>query len=1198
GDGSINADLRIIYTTDIHGQVINYDYQDKEFVNRGLNLLYPLINEARAEAGEGNYLTFDVGDSIMDFTTDHIYAVDSTVDQPVFKALSMIGYDAITMGNHDFDYGYDYLMTQLNDAGITNLTVLSNVYSVNNFAPAIGSENRIIEKYIKNEKGEVIPVKVGLIGEVTPNLSARTEAYKNKVFTEDIIENATKQVQSLKAQGADIIIALAHTGFGSETPEKKDANAAYALTKVDGIDVVLAGHEHGEYPLKTGTDKHYLLSGVDKNTTLVNGKRMLMIPDSCQKIGITDLHLKYLNGKVTLMGSDWEMVEPDENTVPDPGITATMGDWNEILNNYCGDKLIDIKDKASYNNYLLSLENTEIMQLIHNTQFDCAYRAILENNPDYINLPIISAARYNNENGRMTYADIKEKIMSGDVQSITGYHKYLCIYKITGAQLMEWLEWTASAYQTVGTSKNVNWNDVVSEDYLKKSGRDMLLQKDWESSFGHTFFISGVEYTIDTTKEARYNYMGSKVSDSNRITSLTLNGAAIAPEMEILVVSEKISNSLQNDATNGVVSNVIYKSHDVIQDEVEKYILRQAFMGDLEVKPNHDETLYIPNGHEYMLVSGKGAEEYVFEYPDVEELYAAIGEKEYYSCKRENYDYTADTYAPTVYIAHSVTDTTNGNVKLKVCANDISGVSEVKIAKGVYDKNNAVWKTDYSQGGAEVLKSSDGTVNKTEKEVAANGIYTVYASDARGNCDVYKTAVVNINPAQLIKPTVNVVKNKAVKVTGTASPNLKVVVTIGKKIYNGTTDKNGEFSVEIPVQKAKTKIKVYVESDDGRKSSVVTVAVKRVGPNCPGLKKVGNKDEAITGKTNDNDVKMFVQIGNKVYVSETEGKKYYEDCDSYDDSLTIETTAMSIKKGKYSIKIPVQNAGKAIKVFNVDNIGRVSRKRQKKVVKKAANKPVVYESIEGESKVYGNVANGLANKIYVKINDTVYSSKITDEDGYFEVNTRKLKAGIDLKVYAKDKKSRKSVVTQKTVSSIEKVLEESGKEITSNRIKDKSKKVSGNAGISGIVEILSDKKNYYTKADSNGEYTADTKKGFDADSIVYLVARKINGSIINADQKTVKLAPPDKPYVTKNLDKNTTDITVYATERCLIKLKLNDKYEYENSDAKYSSAKDAYKYNFSVTKLKKVDKKKVKIKISAINDAGKTKADTIKVKVG
>jgi len=60
------GNLRLIFTTDIHGQVVNYDYQTGKTLNRGLNKVYSLIQAARNEAGSSNYFTFDLGDSVMD----------------------------------------------------------------------------------------------------------------------------------------------------------------------------------------------------------------------------------------------------------------------------------------------------------------------------------------------------------------------------------------------------------------------------------------------------------------------------------------------------------------------------------------------------------------------------------------------------------------------------------------------------------------------------------------------------------------------------------------------------------------------------------------------------------------------------------------------------------------------------------------------------------------------------------------------------------------------------------------------------------------------------------------------------------------------------------------------------------------------------------------------------------------------------
>lgn len=143
---SSQGNLRLIFTTDIHGQVVNYDYQTGKTLNRGLNKVYTMIQAARAEAGENNYFTFDLGDSVMDFNSDYIYSQDTESLQPAYNAMSMINYDAITLGNHDFDFGYDYIVNQLEMSGLMEKCVLANVHSSINGDSVFGTENKIIEK--------------------------------------------------------------------------------------------------------------------------------------------------------------------------------------------------------------------------------------------------------------------------------------------------------------------------------------------------------------------------------------------------------------------------------------------------------------------------------------------------------------------------------------------------------------------------------------------------------------------------------------------------------------------------------------------------------------------------------------------------------------------------------------------------------------------------------------------------------------------------------------------------------------------------------------------------------------------------------------------------------------------------------------------------------------------------------------------
>ena len=268
-------------------------------------------------------------------------------------------------------------------------------------------------------------VKVGILGETVPSLSSKEEKLKGKLVTEDILENAKKQAAALKKQGADIVIALAHSGFGTNNPKKKAGDMAYMLTTVDDIDMVLAGHEHIDFPVADTNDAHYSLPNVDKETGLVNGKRLIMVQDSCRGIGVVDLNLKVnKKGEIELDNSSYEIRKVKKDTAVDSTITSTMSKWDSVLKTYCSTEIGKIADGERWNNYSALLESNDIMQIVHNAQIDYASRFVAANSSKYGNYPIVSLARYTKYGGEGggDYSDISEKLMEGDLDSLANYH--------------------------------------------------------------------------------------------------------------------------------------------------------------------------------------------------------------------------------------------------------------------------------------------------------------------------------------------------------------------------------------------------------------------------------------------------------------------------------------------------------------------------------------------------------------------------------------------------------------------------------------------------------------------------------------------------------------------------------------------------------------------------------------------------------
>ncbi|MDF2485519.1 MAG: hypothetical protein K0R46_1687, partial [Herbinix sp.] len=270
------VDLRIIGTTDLHGQLNSKDYeQGVDYNNGGLARLFDLIKKTKSEVPAEEIITLDAGDTLYDYTTEYIFAENQEVIQPIYKAMDQIGYDAITLGNHDFDYGYEYILRQLNGSGLRDIAVVSNVTdSKTGEYPFL--ENMLITRTLTSSEGNKVEVQIGIIGQTIPILTAKTHSYTGILKTEDMVENAKVQAKKLKEMGADVIIALSHTGIGPEKPELNFKNVAYALTKIEEIDVVVSGHEHNLFPTTDKTSPYFQLPNVDKTTYLMNGKNVIM----------------------------------------------------------------------------------------------------------------------------------------------------------------------------------------------------------------------------------------------------------------------------------------------------------------------------------------------------------------------------------------------------------------------------------------------------------------------------------------------------------------------------------------------------------------------------------------------------------------------------------------------------------------------------------------------------------------------------------------------------------------------------------------------------------------------------------------------------------------------------------------------------------------------------------------------------------
>ena len=228
-------------TSDIHGKMLPYDYgMDEESESGSLAQVSSAIKEFRTE----NTIVVDAGDLIQGnfmeiFTQDEIH--------PMVQAINLIGYDAWTAGNHEFNYGVQTLMDIKNQ--FNNTFLCGNVYDTE--GETVGDGYTIIEKS---------GVKVAVIGMVTPLITEWDKDNMMDYTVTDPVEETRKIIDEINGK-VDVIVAVEHMGENNEY-NVKNTGARDLADACPEIDVIVAAHEHKQIP---GTEENGVLIVENEN---------------------------------------------------------------------------------------------------------------------------------------------------------------------------------------------------------------------------------------------------------------------------------------------------------------------------------------------------------------------------------------------------------------------------------------------------------------------------------------------------------------------------------------------------------------------------------------------------------------------------------------------------------------------------------------------------------------------------------------------------------------------------------------------------------------------------------------------------------------------------------------------------------------------------------------------------------------------
>lgn len=1182
------VEMRIIGTTDIHGQLNSTDYElNVDYSNGGIARVFDLIQKTKAELPKENTITLDAGDTLFDYTTEYLFSKYYNEIQPIYKAMAMVGYDAITLGNHDFDYGYEYILKQLNGTGLMDITVVSNVTdSKTGEHPFL--ENMLITREMKTKSGGTATVKVGIIGQTIPTLTGKTHSYTGILKGEDMVENAKVQAKKLKEMGADIVVAVSHTGFGPENPEPNFKNVAYALTKIDDIDVVVCGHEHNLFPTTDMTSPYYRLPNVDKKTYLVNGKNVIMAGDRGRAIGVVDLTLEIKGDRVKIADRSSELrMVTNKNTTENKEIASLFGQWNDELMAYSTHMIGEVEKGTVIQNYYGLLADNTAIQLLNNSKISYALDYILKNAPEYKDYPIIAASTYASYGvGSVDdFVTIRDQVTESELSKLQPYNNYLYVYTITGKQLKEWLEWSASAYETILFPKN--WSDTTMAELMKETNLKSLIREEWLNDWSSFYIFDGIDYVINPTVEPRYDISGNKISNNERVKSVTYNGKEVTDTMKLIIATNKITKPVA--ANSGVENQVVYKSFNRSQAVLADYVEQLSKSGSILPQVDYNWRVDFPSDYKFLIKAPYYAHDLFVETPWFEKYLTEVDGYRYYiaSYPKNN----EDTEGPSIIAISSITNPTGSPFDIEVYVTDESEIKQISYMKGDYDENYNGWVAARK-------------VTNRSFTVMENGTYSIYAEDVHGNKTVKKIVVDNFSDELLGRPTSEKYTNRKSNIKGTAEPGATIVFEAYTGVYKGKVDANGKYAYPLPSQPSGTTVTYYVIDDKGLESERVTVPVHRTGPNQPSVNPIYNNAPYITGNTNDDDATVIAIIDDTVYVSKEGGKELYQtNTEIYNPSLKIVETEFEVSSsGYFSLYVPSIIAGQSVTIYNLDHVSRNSRVLTTKIIEVAPNAPQVYEISNIERSLSGYVPSGSKTyDITLTFGNKTYTTK-SDKNGAFTFRFNdQLQAGQVLTITASDNKGgsiRTSYPTKVTVNNIEDYVRQNSTTLTIENVTSKSNLITGFSHDSKTVylAIVDPELEPFTnelhilETNDFGRYRYHLDEKLKPGTKIYVMVRFTDGKIVNVNKFQVAPGRPDMPTLVKEVTNSDKQVQVIANKECEILLTIGKK-SYTTTEYVYDEENKRYIYTLDIDR----DVSGTELRVTATNVTGTSDALTSQI---
>lgn len=495
--------ITVMGTSDLHGHCLNWDYfknaefQDSEGNHIGIAKAAGLIRRIREERGHNNTLLFDSGDTIQGAALATYYNTVEPITRtgqthPMARAMNAVGYDAVALGNHEFNYGLELLDTWIEqmDAPVLAANAVHH-----------GTQEPAYRPYVLKrmqvdclDKPGTQPLVVGVLGLTNPGSIIWDRHHVEGVLEfQDLVDSARRWVPVMREQGADLVIVSAHSGdsgtssYGEDLPVE---NASAMLAEqVPGIDAILFGHAHQAVPERFVTNK-------------VTGEQVLMTMPSFwgRRLSVMDLALRREKGRWRVVSKS--AVTLNSNTVQeDPQIVAVVADQHATAVEYVNQVVATSVEELSAAQ--ACWRDTAIVDYVQQVQIDTV-RTAIAGTPE-ADLPVLSIAAPFSRSAVFPAGEVSIR----DIAGLYIYDNTLLASVVTGAQLRDYLEYSARYFRQAPATGQVDPGGLTNADGIPDYNFDQ---------------VAGVEYDIDVSRPV-----------GERVSSLTWEGERVADDQRFVL---------------------------------------------------------------------------------------------------------------------------------------------------------------------------------------------------------------------------------------------------------------------------------------------------------------------------------------------------------------------------------------------------------------------------------------------------------------------------------------------------------------------------------------------------------------------------------------------------------------------------------------------------------------------------------------